>query len=140
MEINVKGLLFIIAILLFALVAFVFLGNGASFGGSSSSEINTDLSCRNETNSLTGIKGIGISHSMNITVQLKDASGRVVIPSDRDHQETESGISFDALLYFEGRVTNGNYTAEVMEGGNVIITYPLRLTDADSPVLTVVCE
>src|SRR5687768_15663509 len=79
--------------------------------GCSSSSRSTGsqvVNCVSDQTVLTGVVGIGLNHSANVTANLKDSGGRTIIPSSTIESEHD-GWELVTKTYLEGRVTTGSY-------------------------------
>ena len=136
-----KGCLIVIGIALLILVVAVYLQNGGSFvGATAAPRPGNAVACQSSTTTFTGVRGIGVGHTANVTARLLDPQGRVIVPSQFNQDTSDNGIRFQVETYIGSRVTPGTYRVEVVHQGRVIETYSVFLTDSNSPTLYILCS
>ncbi len=99
------------------------------------------LRCVMERTTTDRYHGLGVCYTANVHAVLKDAAGRVFTPSYHGMDTTDAGTHFWTDVYLEDRIAPGVYIVEVRRCavGCLVEQYPVQVSEAESPVLTIVC-
>ena len=98
------------------------------------------LRCVMERTTTDRYHGLGVCYTVNVHAVLKGVDGRVFTPSYHGMDTTDAGTHFWTDVYLKDRIAPGVYIVEVRRCAvGCLVEYPVRVGEAESPVLTIVC-